>query len=390
MKINKHVLFVALLGAPILGMAQNNENLIDNGGFEATTGKIKKLGQIDLATGWVSPTGARADVFLSGSKLPEIGAPNNIYGKEAPKEGENYAGIVAFSFGDKMPRTYLMAKLKTPLKKDVKYCISFNLSLAEWSKYSSNQIGINVSKKAFGTDEKTAIIDETQIIHPNNKIFNAMYNWDKVCGTFTADGGEKYITIGNFTNNESTKSERNKKPEDLKGTQIIAAYYYIDDVSVKIISDKEPCDCPTDEEDNSVSSTIYQRAIVLNDKMTPKEKIEAQGVYFAFGKDKLTQQAIAALDLVATEMKAHPEIMLDLTGHSDTGEEELAEKKAYYAGMDKKRLVVVTKYLTDKGIATNRIKSTPKGSGESNPEIVEADDDDLKFAKNRRVTLMVN
>ena len=52
MKIKQGVLFAALLGLPALLSAQNNENLVDNGGFEASKGKAKKLGQIDMATGW--------------------------------------------------------------------------------------------------------------------------------------------------------------------------------------------------------------------------------------------------------------------------------------------------------------------------------------------------
>lgn len=388
MKIKQGVLFAALLGLPAIVSAQNNENLVENGGFEATTGKTKKLGQIDMATGWKSPTGARADLYLTDSKMPEIAVPTNAHGKEDPKEGENYAGIVGFSFGDKVPRTYLMAKLKTPLKKDMKYCVSFYVSLSEDSKYASNQIGANISKKEFGTDLKTAIIDKTHILQENNKIFNAAYGWEKVCGTFVADGGEKYITIGNFTSNEDTKKENNKKTGEVK-TQIVAAYYYIDDVSVTLVSEDQPCDCQI-KEDDAMSTTIYQKAVVLRDRMTPKEKVEAQGVYFAFGKDRLTQQAMAALDLIVAEMKANPNMTITLNGHSDPAEDEMAVKKPYYAEMDKKRIAAVTAYLVEKGITESRIMSNSKGSSEPSPEIVESDEDDLKMAKNRRVTFSVN
>lgn len=388
MKIKQGVLFAALLGLPAILSAQNNENLVDNGGFEASTGKAKKLGQIDMATGWKSPTGARADLYLTDSKMPEIAVPTNAHGKEEPKEGENYAGIVGFSFGDKVPRTYVMAKLKTPLKKDMKYCVSFYVSLSEDSKYASNQIGANLSKKEFGTDQKSAIIDKTHILQENNKVFNAFYGWEKVCGTFVADGGEKYITIGNFTSNEDTKKETNKKSSEVKNQQI-AAYYYIDDVVVTLISEDAPCDCGGQEDANAASATIYQKAIVIKDRATPKEKIEAQGVYFAFGKDKITQQGMAALDLIATEMKANPALELSMTGHSDPAEDELAVKKPYYLDMDKKRVAAVTAYLVEKGVDPSRIKGSTKGSAEPNPEIMESDEDDLKMAKNRRVVFEV-
>ena len=391
MRVTKASLFAALF-APMALLAQNNENLVENGGFESNTGKIKKLGQIDLATGWKSPTGARADVFLSDSKMPEIGTKSNTYGAEDPAEGENYAGIMAFSYQNKAPRTYLLVKLKTPLKEGTKYCISFQLSLAEASKYSCNQIGVNVSKKEFGTDQKTSIVDETHILHPKNKVFNAFYGWEKVCGTFTAKGGEKFLTIGNFTSNESTKTETNKKAKDNKFTQVPGAYYYIDNVIVTMLDENDKCDCNyEDAEKNLTSTTIYQKALVIRDRMTSKEKIEAQGMYFASGKSTLTPQAMAALDLIIEEMKKDPNISITVIGHSDVQEDEVGEKKAYYADMDKKRVDAVMAYLKEKGIAEGRVKTETKGNTEPNTaEHIESDDDDLKLAKNRRVVIRVN
>jgi hypothetical protein len=61
-------------------------------------------------------------------------------------DGENYAGIRAFSYGDKEPRSYVSAKLKVPLTKDAMYCVTFYVSLAEASKYACNNIGMNFSK----------------------------------------------------------------------------------------------------------------------------------------------------------------------------------------------------------------------------------------------------
>lgn len=391
MKIKKVSIIVALAGLPLFSIAQNNDNLVENGGFESNTGKAKKLGQIDMATGWKSPTGARADFFLKDSKMPEIGTTNAL-GTEDPTEGENYAGIMAFSYQNKAPRTYLMAKLKTPMKEGSKYCISFKLSLAEASKYSCNQIGVNVNKKEFGTDQKTAIIDETNVIHPKNKVFNAFFGWDKVCGTYTAKGGEKFITIGNFTSNENTKYETNKKAKDNKFTAVIGAYYYIDDVVVTLIEEGDKCDCNyEDAEQKTVSTTIYQKQITNLDRMTPKDKIEAQGINFAFGKATLTPQANAALDLIAEELKKNPAFTITLTGHSDPSEDELAVKKPMYAEMDKKRLEAVKAYLISKGVDASRIKSQTKGSAEPNAEeFREGDDDDLKMAKNRRVDVKVN
>lgn len=366
------------------------ENLVENGSFESTTGKTKKLGGIETATGWVSPTGARADLFTPAAKLPEISTPTNIYGAEEPKDGKNYAGIVAYSYNDKMPRTYLMAKLTTPLKKGMSYCVQLNISLAELSKYSSNQIGAHLSNKAFGTEEKSSIIAETHILHPDNRVFNAMFGWDRVCATFEAKGGEKYITIGNFSSNDKTRYEKAKKPENVKGTPIIASYYYVDDISVTMLETGQKCDCGGPEIDEEpVSNTIYQKSVVLNDKMTSAQKIEAQANYFGFGKDQLQPAGMASLDVIVAEMKANPTYRLEISGYSDETEIEKSAEKQAYADMDSKRIATVVKYLKEKGIPESRLIKAPKGSSGNNPDINASDDEDLKMAKTRRVTYKV-
>ena len=386
-KIASLLTFVSVGLAPFNSSSQV-ENLIDNGGFETIEGKLKSLGCIDLAVGWMSPTGVRADIY-SPCKIPEINVPENMYGKEDAKEGINYAGIVGFSYGDAMPRSYLMAHLNMPLKKGMKYCVKFNLSLAEVSKFSCNQIGVNFSSKQFGTDSKTAIIDKTHVLDSKNKIYSAMYNWEQMCGVYYAEGGEKFITIGNFTSNENTKSEKLKKDPASKKAQIPAAYYYIDDVVVSLISEDAVCECEVASEDVAYSTTIYQKVVNINDKMPAKEQIEKQIAYFGFGKSKLTPDAIVSLDLIANLMKANPDVKLDIAGHSDEMEDKVGTEKSAYADMGNKRINEIIVYLTAKGIQESRFISSPAGSSEPNENITESDDEDLKLAKNRRVSFKV-
>jgi outer membrane protein OmpA-like peptidoglycan-associated protein len=372
----------------LVANAQSGENLLSNGGFESTDGKVKKLAGIESANGWTSPTGVRADIFTP-SKVAEINTPENVYGKEAAKEGSNYAGIVAYSFGDKVPRSYLMTRFDAPLKKGMKYCVQFHVSLAEASKYSANNIGANISKKPFATDTKTAIIDKTHIVHYNNKVFNATYNWEKVCGVYEAEGGEKYITIGNFSMNDKMKYETNKKPKDMKVTQVVAAYYYIDDISVRLINQNDECDCMLTESSEEYTTTIFQKSIALNEKMTAKEKIEAQQVFFAFGKTALTPIAEESLELILAEMKANPTMKLEIKGFCNPEENKVAEEKPVYADMDSRRVNMVLNYLIDNGIAESRLIASPQGDSTPSEEIMADDDDDLKMAKSRRIEFKV-
>jgi outer membrane protein OmpA-like peptidoglycan-associated protein len=272
----------------------------------------------------------------------------------------------------------------------MKYCVKFNASLAESSKYASNNVGANFSKKPFATDEKTIIKDVAHVLHHDNENhkINQTYNWDQICGTYEAEGGEKYLTIGNFYPDDKTKSENNKKPKDMKIDQVIAAYYYIDDVSVLLINEGEKCDCLVEEKDD-YSTTIYQKAVVLNDKMTTTQKIEAQQTYYAFGKTTLTSEGKASLDLIAELMKADPAMKLEVMGHSDAEEDKVGIEKPQYADMALKRVNAVVLYLTEKGIEESRMIPSPQGSETPSDEIAATDEPDLKMAKNRRVTFRV-
>lgn len=367
-----------------------SENLVQNGSFESLSGKARKLGAIEVATGWSSPTGVRADLFTPIAKVDDIGTPANIYGSEEPKDGQNYAGIVAYSYNDKMPRTYLMTKLNAPMKKGMTYCISFNVALSELSKYAVAEIGAHASKKAFGTDEKSSIIDKTHIKHQRGKVFNAMYGWDLICGSYVAEGGEKFITIGNFTNNKDIDAEKSKKPADVRGNQIIAAYYYIDDVSVTLLNDGEDCDCGTGEASiKEYSNTVYAKTVQLTDKMTIEQKVAAQTIYFGFGKSLIQPAGNTSMELILNMMKENPNTMLEIQGHADENEISEGAKNSVFADMDEKRIKKVKEFFIEKGIPENRIKTTTMADSSPNSEISDMDTDDLKMAKNQRVTFVL-
>jgi outer membrane protein OmpA-like peptidoglycan-associated protein len=251
-------------------------------------------------------------------------------------------------------------------------------------------MGVNFSSKPYGTDSKTAIIEKTHILDSKNKIFSAMYNWEEVCGTYYAEGGEKFITIGNFTSNENTKSEKNKKDPKVKAAQITAAYYYIDDVSVVLVAEDGTCDCGgSSSGEESYSNTVFQKVINVNDGMAVKDQIELQNEYFGFGKSKLLPNSMKSLDLIAEDLKANPDLKLEIIGHNDEMEEKFAAEKPAFADMSNKRINEVIKYLTSKGIAESRLISNPVGISEPSPEISDIDEEDLKLAKNRRVSFKV-
>ena len=389
----KAISTMAFIALSFFAVSQDGENLVPNHSFESTDKKVKRLGSIANATGWTSPTGVRADLFVS-SKIPDVDVPKNAYGLEDAMDGVNYAGIVAYSYGNKVPRSYIMGKLDSPMKKGMKYAVKFNVSLSEASKYASNNIGALFTKKPKTTEAKLPIIDEPSILHFNNsmKIMTARYNWTEICGTYTAKGGEKYIMLGNFMSDEDTKNMRMKPDKDVKVKQVIAAYYYVDQVSVQLLEDDERCECAAEEAGDSYSTTIYQKVFNITEEMSAKEKIEENQVFFAFGRDKMNSEGESSLDFIIELLKANPEMKLQINGHNNEMEDEVGLENDYYAGMDGKRVASVMEYLIDNGISESRLIASQKGSGSPNPEVTEedlAEDEDLALAKSRRVTFKV-
>jgi OmpA-OmpF porin, OOP family len=381
----KKVLFILPLVCGLVATAQEGENLVENGSFEQVDKGVKKLGSIQNAIGWTHPTGAKSDLFVGGSKVPEVGTETNVYGMEQAHDGSNFAGIVVYSHQNKVPRTYLTTKLSSPMKKGMKYCVKFYVSLGEYSKYASNNIGVNFNKKEFGTTEKNSIIDETHVMDFNNKIFNATYSWDRVCGTYTAQGGEKFLTIGNFSTDEKTKTERVKKNPDLKGTQTITAYYFIDNISVQLLGPEEKCDCGVDEGIDFGSTVVYSKSDFFKDNMTPEEKASASTIYFGYGKDGVTSPMERDLNRLVELMKANPIAKLKIVGHSDKVETEMAnDKPEVFANISQRRINQIIQYLVEQGIPESRLVG--QDSGDRKPaDSSDTSDEELKQAKNRRI-----
>lgn len=386
----KSFITMTVLGlSATFAFGQSNESIVPNGSFESIGKEPKKLGAIESALGWYSPTGAKADLFIPSKKTPIIGVPENIYGKEAAKDGSNYAGFIAFSHNNKLPRSYVSNKLEVPLKKGDKYCVQFHVAMAEASTYACNQIGAIFSKKAFGTEAKESMIEKPQVRNEDNKVFNAPYGWDRVCNTFEAEGGEKYIVIGNFNSNEDTKTLRVKKDSKSKITPIPAAYYFLDNITVTLIDENNPCDCAPNDPTIGYSKTVYQKAININDDMTLNQKIESLSVYFGFGKTDLTDAGKDALNLVVKLLKENPNTRLQINGFSDEAEDKAAEENSFFQGMDGKRVNVIFNYLKENGIGETRLIPSPQGSSEKNAEITSNDDEDISQAKNRRIEFKV-
>ena len=365
------------------------DNLVVNPSFEDIDGKLKKIGQINVAKNWISPTALRADLF-SSDKEGAIGVPVNDFGKEFAKDGKNYAGVVAYSYNNNKPRTYIQSQLDEPLISGVDYCIKFSLSLSDLSKYAIDKIGIHVGSDAVSLDRKGDIIFSERsgdfsnvIIGLGNKVYSNRYNWETVCGVFKSEGKEKFITIGNFYNGKDTKAEKLKKLPNFSGIQFPLAYYYIDNVEVKQIKEDTDCDCFNNVK--TKESIVYQSSFVDNtNSLTIEEKLNRSSIYFDVENDKLEDSFLEIIENLVKVLNENENVKLQITGHIDQSEKEAIKsdpENDKLINLGQYRANKVKDYLVENGIDSGRL--TASDIGTDNP--ASKGMSKLSLAKNRRV-----
>ncbi len=110
------------------------------------------------------------------------------------------------------------------------------------------------------------------------------------------------------------------------------------------------------------------------------ETLVLRGVNFEFDKDRLTTNAKTLLGEVVAELEAHPDIAIEIAGHTDAKGSE-----AYNQSLSERRAQSVVSYLISRGIAQSRL--TASGYGESQPIADNETEEGREL--NRRVELTI-
>ena len=232
MKYSKHffVFLFFLLCINISNKAQNN--LVPNWSFEDIISCPVNQGSvfISYATPWFSPTENTPDIFNScdnniSTSDSVIGIPNNWFGFQQAHTGNGYGGFNRESEG---ACEYLSVKLISPLKAGKKYCISFYVNPGNYTYYVIDAIGAYISFDSIHESNYSVLPFTPQIENPLGYIISDTVNWTEISGTYMANGGERYVTIGSFFSDSIIHYVYN----DTIHPPGAWPYYYLDDVSV--------------------------------------------------------------------------------------------------------------------------------------------------------------
>lgn len=349
------VLLVHLFFTVSFAIAQTN--LVPNPSFEKLDSKPKKVGELFKAGPWVSPTDGTADIFSKKTKSEEIGAPKNTLGEQTARTGSNYAGAIFYSKKTNSTREYLQVEFSKPLEAGKTYCVEFNINLADLCKYGIDRIGAYISVDKVASNNWDPLNLVPQINNFQGRIITEQDQWEVICGEYKANGGEKYITIGNFYLNEQTKIKKVKKPAKIKGAQNDYGYYYLDDISV---IDREEvgatCGCEKklrvnkfDPQMNIVYSKVSGES---EEKVVAEEVIETRSILFEEGKSEISANSKKDAEFIVKLLKDNPKLKIEIIGYADENElkknPELGTERAtmvfqnfLLGGINKTRLTVI-------------------------------------------------
>ncbi len=219
----KQVLFLLLLITSthiLIG-----QNLIQNGDLEDT---IPRPFGYKFAKFWDIPTDGSPD-YMSGFHNGfdnRFGVPMNFAGYQNGKLGISYIGFQSVSFNSLDRREYIQNKLRYDLKKDSIYCLQFYISLGDSSRLATkNSLGVFFSNFRIDSNITNNLSLTPQLILDSNYIVDKK-QWILVEGIYKAEGGEEYITIGNFNSDIETDTIQlnNGGNEPFMNS----AYYYVD------------------------------------------------------------------------------------------------------------------------------------------------------------------
>lgn len=326
-----------------------SQNLVPNPSFEEYVkcpgGHMLNRNEFAIH-GWQSPTNGTPDHFHSCSS-GEADVPVNWAGNSNAHSGKGYSGIYVWST-ERNYREYLQCELAEPLIAGEKYILEFYFKLANKSVYAINRMGMAVSKSRVNTT-KDDVLDITPIlsVEKDTVMTAETGSWEQARMEYVAQGGERYVIIGNFFSNKQTRATRLPFRYGMNPMLNAWAYYYIDDVLVQHVGvEKLP--------ESKLIAPLNPLSIELNHIYTLKD------IKFEFDSYIIHPSSNDELNKVVTYLKEHPEVNVRVSGHTDhVGSDD------YNLTLSRNRAKSVADFFIMKGVAEQRIISY--GFGKSRP-----------------------
>jgi gliding motility-associated-like protein len=220
-------------------LSAEGQNLVSNPSFENFNNCPTTFAQIHYCDFWFQPNEpsltwqppSGSSDYYNVCGTTGVGVPSNNSGFQFPRTGNAYAGI-SFGWYQSLPidREYLEVGLVTPLLSEKKYCGGYYVSLGEAvSANAVDRLGMYLDNDSvfYFSPFYSPIIKSPQVENAAGNVITDTVNWVLIKGVFVAQGGERFVVLGNFRDSASTTTVM------VSSFQPGAAYYYIDDVFIE-------------------------------------------------------------------------------------------------------------------------------------------------------------
>jgi len=213
------------------------QNLVPNGSFEAYANCPLSLGEFSEVLSWSLVNGhtGSPDFYDACNNSPfAADVPGNAVGFQYAASGKGYAGMLTWQASQNGDfREYIQTILKSPMVAGKCYRVSYKYSLADIYPGGADGFGVLFTPFAINAGGTFGPLPFTpQIQHPANVYMNDSVHWVTETYTYTANGTEKWMTLGNFKSNANTHHPQSGS--------WIGAYIYLDDIRVVACDEPVP------------------------------------------------------------------------------------------------------------------------------------------------------
>ncbi|MGZ3899516.1 MAG: OmpA family protein [Bacteroidia bacterium] len=337
-------------------MAQNTatvtpeKNLVPNGSFENYR---KKSSNVKQAIPWKDS--GTIDFYQNP-------LTNDTTAQKGAYDGYCYTG---FRF-QKRYKEFLQAKLVEPLHRGITYRFSMQVKLAFWSNATLRSFGALFTKAGYMKQADAVRSNMVDTIVKKGGLMKG-FQWFEIRGYYKADGGEKFITIGNF----APDIKKDMVRMNLFKLGFKETYYFVDDIKLVRFTEEEK----VNEEIVGPSFQQEDSTLQVNTDIKVGEKVALKNIFFENGKYYLLPESYVELNKLAQYLMKNPNVEIRINGHSDNSGFNYKNQK-----ISELRAREVFEYLIKKGVQN---KMYFKGFGSTQP--IAGNDTDEGRAKNRRV-----
>lgn len=211
------------------------QNLVPNHTFSQKSSCPSSTGHL-YADNWFSTSYYNSTDYFNACDLTNyVGVPKNFFGYQYAYSDSAYVGIATYALNNY--REYIGVKLVSSLSPNKQYKLNLKFNLANESTFfvSKSDLGIYFSFDSITMPQShggNPLPYTPQVVAGSTtELLNDTANWTELTFYYQAQGGEEYIYIGNFNDDNST-SYQVFNPNANRP----AAYYYIDEVTLVLNS----------------------------------------------------------------------------------------------------------------------------------------------------------